>query len=465
MPLDFDDKPQPTAYAKLGGGRHQYRPGITRKAYPPGVKAAVASYETRCRSGTRPPLATPSRTQQQLKDTPAEYLVREGRKVVEPRQLNGVFAAKLEALPWKDGITTVPMVFNRVQISRRVKAVRPGTSLVEKSHWRDRVAKPDTIVPAKFAWVPFTTTFYGKEAVAAHRRQAKLDHNYYVRRVSKGDSEGTEGSGGSGAYRTAQSARVIIYQSGTPMSSVGGELPLDPMPRDERRCAHPPCKEILDPGRHDDVQYCDRNCAQKHRRWLAKREIKNANLKPKNPWREMQHPWHGDQVIDLSKYFELMNRDVISENTSRRGFVLEDGLTRGLRDWPIAGLYATGEISELQYKAFLDFAHGLDVGRLRAEPRDKHDLTPWVPRPPYFDSREPITTRISDIVTAVHDNKQSQARTVAADRAVGKRNRAIILAALAGFAVDLRKLRAALDRLIAQYAKDELTNHKEYPNG
>ena len=94
MPLDFNEA-QPTAYAKLGGGRRRLPAGITRKAYPPGVKAAVASYETRCRSGTRPPPPELSRTQQQLKDTPAEYLVREGRKVVEPRQLNGVLAAKV----------------------------------------------------------------------------------------------------------------------------------------------------------------------------------------------------------------------------------------------------------------------------------------------------------------------------------------------------------------------------------
>jgi hypothetical protein len=427
--LNFD-RPEPSTVQRLcAGHQYEYAPGMAPKPRDPAVDAAIEAYLAKYRN--RPPLKAPALATtnptacqlEQLDDVLPEFLMHEFRpdangrmvwRVALPKRLNAAaLAAKFESFSWKDGTTKIPM--------------------------------------------GFCTTEYGKRAVAAYKGQASWDYTYYRRSQPSGASEGTSGSGGSGAYNATQSVRNTVYSDGSNLSLLGGFSTLLPMPAD-RYCAYTkctngsfagrPCRAALDPDRHIDVKYCDKDCAQKHRRLLAKDKTRVANepLKPKI-FCAVEEP--ANDVIDVVDVSSPVKPDVISENTYREGF-------RNFRDDPIGQLFAHGEITQAQYDATVDYVADLDeVGaRLRAPHRDELDISVWIPRAP--DSNAPTGREIR-----ASRNPTALARIRAANQAMGREATALLHAALASNTIDdVEMLRAALDALITS-RKPQWTKPRE----
>jgi hypothetical protein len=317
MPLNFD-RPEPSTGKRLGAG-HQCAPGMAPKPRDPAVDAAIEAYLAKHRNRTR--LALPlsveglpsGRQLKQAAQMQSKFLLHDANgKVVRPQQIDhSAIANELETFPWKDGITRIPTGFATTKYGRAAALAFAGYA------------------PAKGLRV-------------AYDRQANADHQHYRRRQAAGSS----------GHNSAQEVRAAVYSDGSNLSLLGGFSTLLPMPAD-RYCAYTkctngsfagrPCRAALDPDRHIDVKYCDRDCAQKHRRLLAKDKTRVANepLKPQI-FCVIEEP--ANDVIDIVDVYSPVKPDVICENTYREG-------SRNFRDDPIGQLAAHGEITEAQYNA------------------------------------------------------------------------------------------------------------------
>jgi hypothetical protein len=423
MPLNFD-RPEPSTGKRLGAG-HQCAPGMAPKPRDPAVDAAIEAYLAKHRNRTR--LALPlsveglpsGRQLKQAAQMQSKFLLHDANgKVVRPQQIDhSAIANELETFPWKDGITRIPTGFATTKYGRAAALAFAGYA------------------PAKGLRV-------------AYDRQANADHQHYRRRQAAGSS----------GHNSAQEVRAAVYSDGSNLSLLGGFSTLLPMPAD-RYCAYTkctngsfagrPCRAALDPDRHIDVKYCDRDCAQKHRRLLAKDKTRVANepLKPQI-FCVIEEP--ANDVIDIVDVYSPVKPDVICENTYREG-------SRNFRDDPIGQLAAHGEITEAQYNAAVEYMADIDeVGaRLRAPHRDEMDISVWIPRAP--DSNAVLATEIK------HSKYPSPlARIRAANKAMGREATAALHATLASNTIDdVHMLRVALDQLIASRELIQWTQPRE----